>query len=85
MELFCSAFSRIWTEYGAECRKMRTRATPNTNTFQADIVLEDLFQFTKTNSTPFQQGDNLTRYGELKRVQVSNNNVNFISIIKALS
>ena len=26
---FCSAFSRIWTEWG----KMRTRKTPNMNTF----------------------------------------------------
>ena len=41
LELFWSAFSRIWTEYGeirsirSECRKMRTRITSNTNTFYA--------------------------------------------------
>ena len=47
-ELFWSVFSRIWTEYGeirsiesecrsrsiqSECREMRTRITPNTDTF----------------------------------------------------
>ena len=36
-ELFWSGFSRIQTEYGeqSECRKMRTRITPNTDTFYA--------------------------------------------------
>ena len=43
-ELFWFTFSRIWTEYGengvslhiqSECRKMRTRRTPNTDTFHA--------------------------------------------------
>ena len=34
-ELFWSAFSRIQTEYG----KMRTRTTPNTDTFYAVIIL----------------------------------------------
>ena len=40
-ELFLSAFSRIWTEYGeiqsiqSECGKIRTRITPNTDTFYA--------------------------------------------------
>ena len=37
-ELFWSVFSRIRTEYG-EIRKMRTRITPNTNTFHAVLVL----------------------------------------------
>ena len=43
-ELFWSAFSRIWTEYGEEsfriqskCRKMRTGITPNTDTFYAVV------------------------------------------------
>ena len=37
LELFWSAFSRIRTEYGEilECGKMRTRITPNTDTFHA--------------------------------------------------
>ena len=34
-ELFWSAFSRIRTEYG----KMRTRITPNTDTFYPVIIL----------------------------------------------
>ena len=40
-ELFWSAFSRLRTEYGvslriqSECGKMRTRITPNTDTFHA--------------------------------------------------
>ena len=36
LELLWSAFSRIRTEYGeiqSECGKMRTRVTPNTDTF----------------------------------------------------
>ena len=34
LELFWSTFSRIWTEYGeSEWGKMRTRITPNTDTF----------------------------------------------------
>ena len=56
-ELFWSAFSRIWTEYGeilhvfeygeilplspriqSECGKIRTRITPNTDTFYAVMV-----------------------------------------------
>ena len=40
-ELFSFAFSRIWTEYGkmrrSDCGKMRTRITPNTNTFHAVV------------------------------------------------
>ena len=43
-ELFWSVFSRIRTEYGEilriqyECRKMRTRIIPNTDTFYAVII-----------------------------------------------
>ena len=33
-EFFWSAFSSIWTE----CRKIRTRKTPNTDTFHAVII-----------------------------------------------
>ena len=44
-ELFWSVFSRIWTEYEAslriqcECGKIRTRITPNTDTFHAVDLL----------------------------------------------
>ena len=43
-ELFWSAFSQIWTECGeifriqSKCGKMRTRITPNTDTFYAMLV-----------------------------------------------
>ena len=50
-ELFWSAFSRIWTEYGEEslriqskCRKMRNGITPNTDTFYA-VVYTTLVTF----------------------------------------
>ena len=44
-EFFCTLFSLIRTEYGeigdiqSECGKMRTRKTPNTDTFQAVYVI----------------------------------------------
>ena len=60
LELFWSAFSRIWTEYGeilpispylvwmpeylhiqSERREMRTRITPNTNTFCTEYMCDD--------------------------------------------
>ena len=34
--VFWSAFSRILTEYGEVCVRMRTRKTPNTDTFHAE-------------------------------------------------
>ena len=38
LALFWSAFSRIRTEYGeSECEKMRTRITPDTDTFYAVV------------------------------------------------
>ena len=40
-KLFWSAFSHIWTEYGeiqSKCVKMRTRITPNTDTFHAMLI-----------------------------------------------
>ena len=52
-ELFWSAFSRIWTEYGeyyvflriqSKCGKMRTRLTPNTDTFYADGVMHVFYK-----------------------------------------
>ena len=47
LELFWSTFFHIWTEYGdsvslriqSECWKMRTRKTPNIDTFHAVAVL----------------------------------------------
>ena len=49
LEFFWSVFSRIQTEYGetnfvslriqSECRKMRTRKTPNTGTLSSRILL----------------------------------------------
>ena len=41
-ELFWSTFSRIWTEQ-SECGKMRTRITPNTDTFYAVIIAWQVF------------------------------------------
>ena len=48
-ELFWSAFSRIRTEYGeilriqSECGKIRTRITPNTDTFHAVYTIKVIF------------------------------------------
>ena len=50
-ELFWSAFSRIWTEYGeilciqSECGKMRFGITPNMDTFYAVVITEKLKHF----------------------------------------
>ena len=50
-ELFWSAFSRIWTEYGeilciqSECGKMRFGITPNMDTFYAVVITEKLKYF----------------------------------------
>ena len=47
LKLFWSAFSSIWTEYGeiqsiqSECWKIRTRITPNTDTFYAVLLREE--------------------------------------------
>ena len=45
LELFWSVFFRIRTEYGethihSECGKMRTRITPNTDTFYAAYSIQ---------------------------------------------
>ena len=51
LELFLTVFSHVWTEYGqilsllnvqSQYSKMRTRITPNTDTFYAVVeVLKD--------------------------------------------
>ena len=51
LELFLTVFSHVWTAYGeilsllniqSQCSKMRTRITPNTDTFYAVVeVLKD--------------------------------------------